>query len=173
MKNHLRRLLIGMALNWLVVPAERSHGQLWARWPCKEQKSDLAARYRDGPCQTAMVPCPLQLKRLLAPSTPIRLAPGLQSFTSFFPFPLFLLLPASSLVGLVTLSLRLGPPSDLPFSLPIYHSFIGINSLAQPWGQVVTTLARSTTRPARLPAPFVRTRAIVPIRQSCIFSTLV
>ena len=128
-------------------------GQLWARWPCKEQKSDLAARYRDGPCQTATVPCPLQLKRLLAPSTPIRLAPGLQSFTSFFPFPLFLLLPASSLVGLVTLSLRFGPLPDLPFSLPIYHSFIGINSLAQPpgTGSDYARLFDDATRPTSGP----------------------
>lgn len=148
--------------------------ELWAPCPCKEQKATwLPGTRRDGPCQTATVPCPLQLKRLLAPSTPIRMAPGLGSNLSppFFPFPLFLLLPASSLVGPVTLSLRLGPPSDLHFSLPIYRSFIGINSLAQT-GDYDARLF-DETRPARLPAPFVRTRALVPIRQSCIFSTLV
>lgn len=154
------------------VPAGRSHG--------RRSGHAAPARHRKGPGsqvprQTAVVPCPLQLKRLLAhpPQFGCNL-PRPQSFTSFFPSSLFL---CSRTLRVARWTL-LPWPSDRclpqPAFFPSYRSFIGINYLVQTTGALArssSTLRRDHHHPPGQ-AALSLSLSCVRRRPSCIFSTL-
>jgi hypothetical protein len=85
----VRRLLIGMALNWLVVPAERSHGQLWARVALQGTKKRPACQVHRWTVSDGHGSLPIAIKATFSSIHPNSAGYWAPIFHLLFPLPFF------------------------------------------------------------------------------------